>query len=82
VKQKVYFSELVFNVDGSAVRTLRGLFPAPAVSVLEYDYVTVGNHVIKLFAYGTSPGASRMSCLYKDSTSINPGTNDPRWHAR
>ena len=77
VKQKVYFSELVFNVDGSAVRdSSAAYFPAPAVSVLEYDYVTVGNHVIKLFAYGHLSGSVTNVLLYKDSTSINPGTND------
>ena len=76
VKQKVYFSRLVFSVDGSNVRdSSMAYFPAPGVSILEYDYVTVGNHAIKLYAYGHLQGGVD-GLLYRDSTSINPGTND------
>jgi hypothetical protein len=76
VKQKVYFSRLVLNIDDSNVRdSSMTYFPAPGVSTLAYDYVTVGEHAIKLYAYGHLQGGVD-GLLYKDSTSINPGTSD------
>src|SRR6185295_14140280 len=77
-KQVLHLNHLVLKVDGvikvDSFATPGPYFTPLATSILSYDYVTVGSHVIQLLAYGPMYAWNVSNPLFSGSTTINVAT--------